>query len=234
MTNAVSHATCNAAKELEAACIVSITKSGYTARSISKFKPSCPIVACTNNERVERQLNLVWGCTPVLIEASNDATTDEMFALAIEKIELFNLANQGEVIVLSAGVPVGAEGTSNIMKVQYVGNVLTKGRGFGNKVFTGRASVIKVVSEAEQNFKQGDILVAHKTTNEYLPYMKKASAIIVEDDSLDENNHAVIVGRTLEIPVIIGANGILEGLKNATVITIDSKNGYIYNGVVHK
>ncbi len=234
MTNAVSHATCNAARELEAACIVSITKSGYTSRSISKFKPNCPIVACTNNKRVLRQLNLVWGCTPIYIDYKDEAPTDDNFALAVKKIEELNIANQGDVIVLSAGVPVGVRGTSNIMRVQYVGNVLTKGKGFGNKCVTARASVIKVLDEASNCFIQGDILVARKTTNEYLPFMKKASAIVIEESALDENNHSVIVGRTLDIPVIIGASGILEGLKTATVITVDSRNGYVYNGVVHK
>lgn len=233
MTNAMSHATCSAAKELEAACIVSITKSGYTARSISKFKPSCPIVGCTYNERVQRQLNLVWGCKPILIESKPGDSTDDVFARAVSKIESTGLAQQGDVIVLSAGVPVGREGSSNIMRVQYVGSVLSKGEGYGDKIVTGRACVIKALEEAKKTFRQGDILVAHKTTNELLPYMKKASAIVVEESALDENNHAVIVGRTLDIPVIIGANGILEGLKTATVITVDSQNGYIYNGVVH-
>lgn len=234
MTNAMSHATCSAAKELEAACIISITKSGYTARSISKFKPSCPIVACTYNERVQRQLNLVWGCTPILIESKPNDSTDDIFARAVCKTEALGIAKQGDAIVLAAGVPVGLEGTSNVMRVQYVGNVLSKGRGYGNKVITGRACVIKALEEAKKTFRQGDILIAHKTTNEFLTYMKKASAIVVEESALEENNHAVIVGKTLDIPVIIGANGILEGLKTATVITVDSENGYIYNGVVHK
>ena len=232
MTNAVSHATCHAAKELEAACIVSITKSGYTARSISKFKPSCPIVACTSNERVLRQLHLVWGCTPVLIDAKENESTDETFAKAVDKIQSLNLVNQGDAIVLTAGVPGGKEGASNVMRVQYVGNVLAKGEGYGEKVVTGRACTIKVLEEAEKNFKQGDILVAHNTSNDLLPFMKKASAIIIEDGSLNENSHAVIVGKTLDIPVIIGANGILDGLKTSTVITMDSQSGYIYNGVV--
>lgn len=234
MTNAMSNATCSAAKELDAACIVSITKSGYTARSISKFKPSCPIVGCTYNERVQRQLNLVWGCKPLLIESKPGDSTDDIFARAVAKIEAVGIAQQGDAIVLSAGVPVGREGTSNVMRVQYVGKVLSKGTGYGEKVVTGRACVVKAIEEAKKTFRQGDILVAHKTTNDLLTYMKKASAIVVEESALDENNHAVIVGKTLDIPVIIGANGILEGLKTATVITVDSKNGYIYNGVVHE
>lgn len=234
MTNAVSHAACSTAKELEAACIVSITKSGYTARSISKFKPSCPIVGCTNDERVLRQLNLVWGCIPVLISSKEGESTDDTFAQAVQKIQELGIASQGDAIVLSASVPVGVEGTSNIMRVQYVGNILTKGIGFGYKKITGRACVIKALAEAKKTFKQGDILVAHKTSNELLPFMKKASAIVVEEAVPEENNHAVIVGRALDIPVIIGATGILEGLKTDTVITVDSENGYIYNGMVHK
>ena len=130
MTNAVSHATCSTARELGASCIITITKSGYTARSISKFKPSCRIVGCTNNERVRRQLNLVWGCTPVLISPKEGASTDETFALAVQKVEELKLVHQGDVVVLSAGVPLSVEGASNIMKVQYVGNVLTKGNRF--------------------------------------------------------------------------------------------------------
>ena len=124
MTNAMSHAACSTAKELRSACIISITKSGYTARSISKFKPACPIIGCTYNERVLRQLNLVWGCQPVLIDGKSDASTDEAFATSVDKIEQLGLAKQGDTIVLAAGVPSGLEGASNIMRVQYVGKSL--------------------------------------------------------------------------------------------------------------
>jgi len=230
MTNAVSHSTCDTARELGAACIVTITKSGYTARSVSKFKPNCPIMACTTNERVQRQLSLVWGCTPILIDYKEKDSTDDVFAKAVQKIEDLGFAKQGDIIVLSAGIPVGMSGTTNIMKVQYIGNVLAKGTGYGKKCVTGKASVIKVLDEAHKYFKSGDILVVNKTTNAYLPYMKKASAIIVEDSSLEENNHAVIVGRTLDIPVITGATNIVEILRNCTIITVDSAKGYVYNG----
>lgn len=234
MTNAVSHATCNTARELDAACIVTITKSGHTARSVSKFKPSCPIVACTSNERVQRQLSLVWGCTPLLIDYNDEDTTDTIFAKAVEKIQEMELAEKGDIIILSAGAPVGIAGTTNIMKVQYVGNVLSKGQGYGKKSVTGRTCVSKVLGEVQKHFKPGDILITSKTTNEYLPYMKKASAIVVEDETLEENNHAVIVAKTLDIPVIIGACDVVESVKNSTVVTVDSQSGYIYNGAMKK
>lgn len=232
VTNAISHAACSTAEELGAACIITITKSGYTARAISKFKPSCPIVACTTDERVLRQLNLVWGCTPVLIEYTDEDSTDTVFGKAVVEVEKMKLASQGDIIVLSAGVPVGVAGTTNIIKAQYVGDVLAKGVGFGKKSVTGTARVIKVLKEADKYFQTGDILVASKTDNTYLPYMKKASAIVVEDDSLGENNHAAIVGRTLDIPVIIGAKNIVEVVRNTRIITVDSTKGYIYNGSV--
>ncbi|MEG0012805.1 MAG: pyruvate kinase [Cellulosilyticaceae bacterium] len=233
MTNAISHATCSTARDLEAAAIVTITKSGHTARAVSKFKPRCPIVACTPDERVLRQLNLVWGCQPHLI-GFDEQTTDDVFASAVAKAEEKGFAKQGDVVVLTAGVPVGVAGTTNILKVQYVGNVLARGIGCGKKSITGKASVIKVLDEADKYFAKGDILIAPKTDNSYLPYMKKASAIIVEDSTAEENNHAAIVGRTLDIPVIIAAKNVAEAVRNATTITVDSEKGLVYNGAVVK
>ncbi|MEG0951283.1 MAG: pyruvate kinase [Niameybacter sp.] len=233
MTNAISHATCQTATDLSASAIVTITKSGHTARAVSKFKPSCPIVACTTDERVRRQLNLVWGCTPFLVKIEEEST-DEAFAAAVKKAEELGFAKQGDVVVLTAGVPVGVAGTTNILKAQYVGNVLARGIGYGKKAVTGKASVVKVLDEADKYFKKGDILVTAKTDNSFLPYMKKASAIVVEDSSHEENNHATIVGRTLDIPVIIGAKNVVEAIRSATMITVDSEKGLVYNGVVPK
>lgn len=231
MTNAISHATCQTATDLDAAAIVTITKSGHTARAVSKFKPICPIVASTTDERVQRQLNLVWGCTPFLINIEKEST-DEVFNEAIKRAEELGFANQGDVVVVTAGVPVGVAGTTNILKAQYVGDVLARGIGYGKKSITGRASVVKVLEEADKYFKKGDILVTAKTDNTFLPYMKKASAIIVEDSTHEENNHAAIVGRTLDIPVIIGAKNVVEAIRNTTTITVDSEKGLIYNGIV--
>lgn len=230
MTNAISHATCSTAHDLGASTIVTVTKSGHTARGVSKFKPKCPILACTADERVQRQLNLVWGCIPILLDFEAQST-DEAFENAISTAETLGFAHQGDVVVLTAGVPVGVAGTTNILKVQYVGNVIACGTGFGTKAVTGKASVIKVFDEADKYFKKGNILITQKTDNRFLPYMKKASAIIVADGSLEENNHAAIVGRTLDIPVIIGAKNILECIKHGAMITVDSQKGHIYNDI---
>ncbi|MGL4363438.1 MAG: pyruvate kinase [Cellulosilyticaceae bacterium] len=229
MTNAISHATVSSSKELGAVAIITITKSGHTARAVSKFKPQSPIIAFTKSERVLRQLNLVWGCVPLTLEFDDTATTDDVFANAVEKAEELELVSQGDVVVLTAGVPVGVAGTTNILKVQYVGNVLSCGIGYGKKSVVGKATVIKELNEAEKCFAKGDILVADKTDNSFLPYMKKASAIIVSDGTLEENNHAAIVGRTLDIPVIIGAKNIIEAVSNVENIIVDSEKGHVYN-----
>ncbi|OOB80076.1 MAG: pyruvate kinase [Epulopiscium sp. Nuni2H_MBin003] len=230
MTNAISHGAAAAAKDLQAAAIVIVTKSGYTARSVAKYKPSAPIVVCTAEDMTYRQLNLVWGVSPHMISIEKQET-DEIFATAVAKTEEVGIAKQGDVVVITAGVPVGVAGTTNILKVQYVGNILARGTGVGDKTVTGRACVVKVIDEAAR-FNDGDILVARTTDNSYLPYMKKAQAIVVEDSTPEENNHAAIVGRTLDIPVIFAAGIATESVKTGVGITVDCINGLVYNGAV--
>lgn len=234
ITNSISHATCRTAEELEAASIITVTKSGYTAHAVSKYKPKCPVIACTTDKAVLYQLNLVWGCYPVLIEERG--TTDGIFEAAITRAEELNLAKQGDLVVLTAGVPVGVSGTTNVLKVQHVGNVLAKGKGTGHggKSVTAKASIVKVLAEADKYFKTGDILVARKTDNSLLPYMKRASGIVVEDDSPEDLNHAAIVARALDIPVITAARNAVDHIHKATLITVDSNKGYIYSGEPEK
>ena len=229
MTNAVSNATCHAATELGAEGIIAVTKSGYTPKSIAKFKPNCQVIACTSDEVVMRQLNLAWGCIPMLIINPITEVVDKQFEEALNKAEQKGLLKAGDIAVLSAGVPLGADGASNVMKVQYVGNVLGKGIGFGHEEIKAKVTVVKTIQEAKDLFEDGDILVAHRTNNDYLPYMKRASAVVIDESKEEFYNHAVIMGEALGTPVIVSANGIMDGLKSGTIIKIDSKNGYIYS-----
>ncbi|ONI41100.1 pyruvate kinase [Candidatus Epulonipiscium fishelsonii] len=231
MTNAVSQATCTAADDLGASAIIVVTKSGHSAKSISKYKPKAPIIACTIEPKTQRQLNLVWGCLPHLISFDKD-DTDDVFAKAVAKAEAIGVAKQGDAVVITAGVPIGVPGTTNILKIQCIGDVLARGFGSGGKIISAKASVIKIEDEAEKFFKRGDILVTRKTDNNYLKYMKKASAIVVEDATPEENNHAVIVGKTLDIPVIFDAPNASEAIKSGTTVTVNSIKGLVYNGVI--
>ncbi len=228
MTNAISYAACATANDLKAACIITVTKAGYTSRMVSMFRPLSPILACSVDKYVWRQLNLVWGCIPTLFSTTYN-NTDDVFNDAIQKSIDLGLTKNGDSVVITAGVPVGVAGTTNTLKVHIVGDVMVKGTGLGNKVVSGKGIIIKVVEEAEKFFQKGDILITSETNNDFLPYLKKASAIIVEAGG--DNNHAEIVGKVLDIPVIISAKGATNLIRNGTLITVDSKKGFVYNGI---
>lgn len=229
VTNAISYACCATANDLKASCIITVTKSGYTGRMVSMFRPMSPILCCTMGEHVWRQLNLVWGCIPTIFSATYN-NTDDVFNEAISKAVELKLAKNGDSVIIIAGVPIGVSGTTNTLKVHIVGDVLVKGKGVGDKVISGKGVVIKVLEEAEKFFQKGDILITHETNNDFLPYIKKASALIVESDA-NENNHAEIVAKALDIPVILGAKNATEMIRNGILITIDSKKGFVYNGI---
>lgn len=230
MTNAISYASCATANDLKASCIITVTNSGYTAKMVSMFRPLSTILACTMKEHVLRQLNLVWGCIPSMFSADYN-NTDDVFSEAIQKAVEFNLAKNGDSVVITAGVPIGVSGTTNTLKVHVVGDVLAKGIGIGDKVISGKAVVIKLVEEAEKFFQKGDILITHETNNDFLPYIKKAAALIVELGSNDGNSHAEIVSKALDIPVIIATQNATDLIKNGVLITVDSKKGFVYNGI---
>ncbi len=227
VTNAISHATCTTALDLKASAIITVTQSGHTARMISRFRPECPIIATTTSLRVQRQLSLSWGVMPYLV---NQATsTDEMFDTGVEKAVESGLVRNGDLVVITGGVPIGVSGTTNILKVHLVGKVLVQGSGIGGGSVTGQICVGMTNEDLKEHFIEGNILVAPFTNNEMLPIMKRASAIIVEEGGL--NTHAATVGLTLEIPVIIGAENATSILKSGSVVTIDANRGIVYFGV---
>ncbi len=227
VTNAISHATCTTAHDLGATAIISVTKSGHTARMVSKYRPDCPIIATTISEQVYRQLSLSWGVYPYL--SAMKETTDELFDHAVEKAVETEMVKNGDLVVITAGIPVGISGTTNILKVHLVGNVLVQGNGVNNLCVSGNLCVADNVQQALREFNEGDILVIPNTTNELLPIMKKASGIITETGGV--TSHAAVVGMTLEIPVITGAKGATNILRTGTVVTLDSARGLVYSGV---
>jgi pyruvate kinase len=229
ITNAISYAACTSAADLNAACVVCITDSGFTSKMVSKFRPSCPIVSVTGDRRVYRQLNMTWGCIPVWTEHING--NDEVFDMAEQKAFESGLARNGDAIIAVAGVPVGVAGTTNTLKVRIVGDVLVKGRMIGpQKTVNGSSRVIKVMDETERFFKRGDILVTTKTTDDMMPYIKKAGAIVVGTWENVDNGHAETVARALDIPLIIARQRVTDSIPDGIAITVDSKNGFVYNG----
>ena len=226
VTSAISHATCTTAADLKAAAIVAVSKSGRTVSRIAKYLPVCPIIGCTTDERVYRQLNLLWGVTPVVMKEAN--TADELFDHAVELAEQKGLIARGELVVIAAGVPVGLSGTTNMMKVQIAGNALVTGKGANKLKASGNVCVCSNDEDLEKKFRAGDIVVVEQTTNEMVHKLKDAAGIITETG--DRYSHAAVVGMTLEIPVITSARNATRILKSGTFVTMDAEQGIVYNG----
>ena len=223
VTNAISHATVTTAHDLGAAAIITVTKTGSTARMISKFRPVCPIISCTPNEMVQRQMNMSWGVIPLLADMMDN--TDALIDHAIERAREEKLVSDGDLVVVTAGVPLGVSGTTNLMKVHLIGDVLVSGKGYTSKCVTGTLCVCNSEEEALKNFKNGDILVIPQTSNNIMSILKNASAIVTELEG--GNSHAAIVGMTLDIPVVVGAAHATEILKSGTVATVDAYHGTV-------
>ncbi|MDR1065920.1 MAG: pyruvate kinase [Clostridiales bacterium] len=229
ITNAIGFAACTTAADLSAACIVAVTDSGFTPRMVSHFRPACPILAVTKNAQIWRKLNLAWGCVPVLF--SKIDTEEHIFNEPLNLAVKYGLAKDGDPIVIAAGIPTGVPGTTNTIRVVIVGDVITRGEGYGDKTVAGYANVIKVIEEAEKYFRPGDILVTTKTTNEMMPYIKKASAIVVGSWEKIDHAHSVTVAKALDKPLIISGQKVIDLIRDGFPITVDTEKGIVYNGI---
>ena len=225
VTNAISHATCSAAYDLEASAIITVTQSGQTARMISKYRPQIPIIGCTTQTATYRHLCMSWGVVPVLCEEQN--TEDKLFAHALKRAKEGGMVTDGDLVVITAGVPLGIPGTTNLLKVQTVGDVMLHGKGIGRGSAQAGVCVATSESDALRRFRDGDILVIDQTTNALLDLMKKASGIITSVGGTD--SHAAIVGLTLDIPVIVGAENCTQVIRNGTCILMDAGKGIVCN-----
>lgn len=227
VTDAISYATCTTATDLEAAAILTSTETGYTARMVAKYRPRCPIVAVTPHAPVLRRLSLVWGVEPLLVRRIS--STDEMIDTAIEAGLAAGLIRAGDLVVITAGVPVGVHGTTNLLKVHTVGNILARGVGIGPAAVTGTVRVARTAREAIAKVTPGDILVAPATDRDYIPALQKAAAVVTEAGGL--TSHAAIVGLEFGIAVIVGVEGATAILRDGEKITVDPQRGLIYAGV---
>ncbi|GAA4078082.1 pyruvate kinase [Amphibacillus indicireducens] len=226
MTDAISQSVNHTAMNLDVNAILAPTVSGHTARVISKYRPKAPIIAVTFDERVSRGLSLVWGVHTIVGDVAY--TTDKVLNVAIDRGLETNLLKRGDRVVITAGVPVGESGTTNMMKVHIIGDVLTKGQGVGKGSSFGRVVVAKNATEANEKVSYGDILVTQATDKGMMPALEKANGIITVEGGL--TSHAAVVGLDLSIPVIVGVDNALTVLEEGKEITVDAKRGDIYSG----
>ena len=220
---AVSHAACTTASDISASAIITASKSGETARLLSRFRPDAPIIACVLDETTCRQMNVYRGVTPLLMDYAH--STDELISMSVKAAEA-GLIHSGDRVVVTAGVPVGVSGTTNMIKVHLVGDTLLTGIGINPGLNAkGEVCVCRNAEEAAKKFKAGQILVVPFTTNDTLPYMRQAAGIIAEEAGA--NSHSAIVGLTLGKPVIIGATHATRTLKDGMKISMDCARGVV-------
>ena len=223
VTNAISHATVTSAHDLNASAIITVTKSGSTARILSRYRPACVIVGCTTEKHVWRQLALSWGTVPLMI--AEESNTDDLFEHAVDAAVQNGLVHDGELVVLTAGVPLGISGTTNLMKVHVVGHLLSRGLGLHGGKVVAPLCVIRNLEKDAKDFNTGDVIVCHQTTREMFSMLRKSSAIVLEDDNPE--GHGAIAGMSLDIPVIIGAKNATNILKSGAVVTVDGEKGTV-------
>ena len=223
ITNAIAHATCTTAMDLNASAIITVSTSGRTARMVSKYRPSCPIVGCSVYKGVCRKLSLSWGVTPVLVDMQDNS--DVLFDHAVERAEAAGLVSQGEIVVITAGVPLGVSGTTNMIKVHVAGHILLTGRGLTGKAVSANLCVASSAEDLKKKFKDGDIIVMNDTSNEIMPQIRMASGLILETDG--SNSHGAIAGLSLDMPVITGAENATKILKSGAYVAMDAGKGTV-------
>ncbi|NLO87040.1 MAG: pyruvate kinase [Firmicutes bacterium] len=225
VTDSISYASRQTARRLGATAILTSTQSGHTARMVSKYRPSVPVIAVTPRPSVLRKLLLIWGVIPLLGRKTEN--TDEMIYAAITAALNDNLIANGDLVVITAGVPVGVPGTTNLLKVHVVGDVAVRGTGIGQKPATGPVRVVRTVKDACK-LQPGDIMVTIGLDREMVPCLKGVAAIIAEEGGL--TSPAAIVGLELGIPVIVGASGATSLLEDGQIVSLDTGRGLVYRG----
>lgn len=225
-TNSISKSACVVARDLDAAAIVASTNSGSTARALSKFRPKTKIIAVTPNKRTRRHLALSWGVEAIITPQYED--TDELINDSLDVGVEAGVLEEGDLVVVTGGIPVGLTGATNLIKVSTIATIILKGIGVGKKSGIGRVVVGNTEAELLSKFEKGDILVCNSTDKDLVKFMEDATAIVVEEGGF--TSHAAIVGLHLDIPTIIGAKNATTLLKDGDIVTVDSETGSVYKG----
>ena len=226
VSDATAHAACLTARDVNAAAIVTVSEPGTTARLLSKYRPQQPIIACVMREQVQRQLSLSWGITPLMMSLAH--STDELIEMSTALAKENGYLHNGELAVVTAGVPVGVSGTTNMIKIHMVGNCLATGVGVGpenNDVASGKACVCRTMDEVRAKFKPGMVLVVPSTSNEMLGFVRDAAALVVEEPGL--NSHAAIAGKALLKPTVVGAAGATSHIRDGLMVAVDCAHGSV-------
>ena len=230
ISSAVAMAAVKTAYSSNAKAIFAFTASGATARLVSRLRPEMPIIAVTPNEKNYHLLGANWGVIPVL--CANGINAKEAFAAASHYALSHKIISFGDVVVVTAGVPFGKKGTTNMMVVENIGDVLVRGhKGFGQKV-VGKVSILLSPEGCDPEDLAGRLVVIPHCDNTFLTVLKRAGGVILQNyigDTASEK-YAALVAKTFEIPVMTRADGAMAVLKAGEEVTLDPQRGLIYRG----
>ncbi|MEB6095682.1 pyruvate kinase [Mammaliicoccus sciuri] len=226
LVNAIGVSVAHTALNLNVESIVAATESGATAQTISKYRPHSHIIAVTPNETTARHMTLVWGVLPVVKKGKQ--TTDELLNNAVSTAVNTGLVDNGDLIIITAGVPTGETGTTNLMKIHLVGDELAKGQGIGHHSTVGKAVVANTVDDLKGKDLSESIVVTQSTDADMVPYLENAKGIVTEEGGL--TSHAAVVGLNLGVATIVGVEGAREKIADGTLITLDPKQHKVFEG----
>ena len=225
--DAVSDAAVLIAKQTGASAILSLTRSGSTAKMISKHRPNCPILGMTPQNSTWRELALWWGVRPVKVAELSDlnVAAREAISACIAGGHIV----EGELVVITAGIPIGLPGTTNMVEVLTTGNILLTGIPLVKKNAVGKACVVRRAQDLDK-VTDGSILVVHHLSEELLPVLGKVAAIVAESGSLSSDGNLLALEH--DVACVVGATDSLSTLSDDMTITVDGMRGLIYRGRV--
>lgn len=226
MTEAIGQAAAYTAINLKVKAVLAPTRSGQTAKMIAKYRPGCPIIALTSSEKHSKKLSLVWGVYSII--GKDVRSIDEVIQDSVDESVAHGYVENGDAVIITAGVPVGEVGTTNLMKIHVVGDLLVRGQGIGKGVSVGRTIVGNTAEEILSYDTEGAIIVTTGSDRDMVPAIEKCAGLITEEGGL--TSHAAVVGLSLGIPVVVGVKNATRKIQHDGKITMDAESGVIYSG----
>lgn len=225
VTYAVSKATVEAAQNLETEAILTVTMSGFTARKLAMHRPICPIIALTPREEIRRTLSLSWGVYPLYLEEL--FSTDEMFREMAGVSQEAGFVEQGDMVIITTGLPLGIAGATNLMKIHVVGEIMQKGIGVGEGTIKGRIRFAQNLHL--EPLQEGDILYLEEVVPQDLALIEQVSGLITAEGGY--TSLGARWARELNIPAVLGVRLLRSRIHDGLEISLDPKLGIIYNAV---
>ncbi len=223
--DAISRAVGQIARELNASAVMTLTKTGATARNVSKFRPYTPVLAVTPHVEIARRLQVVWGVTPLLV--LDLPSTRQTFQVAVSLAQEQDLLKDGDLVVLTAGTLPGVAGSTDLIKVDVVKSVVAKGTGIGKGQVSGPARIIDCSLDSNR-LTVGDILVARSTDAGCVDAIKLAAGVITEEEG--SHSHAAVIAMRLGVPVLVGVKDATRLIRNGSIVTLDAERGVVTSG----